>query len=690
VRGATAGDQSGGLTLELLHSSIYTRGARIVASIVLFRSDCLKSVLLAGVAAWTLLFATTPASQSQASPGPVPAPPTPAIAAPQDRPYPGVMTVAVTADDLDRRIVRVRETIPVATNARSGGEMVLLYPQWIPGSHAPEGPIDRLAGLTITADGAPVSWTRDVVNVYAFHVTPPAGARTLEVSYQYLSPVSDAVGGSEITSTLMTLEWIDLVLYPAGWFTRDIPVDATLTLPQGWSAATALETTATAGATLTYARVPLETLVDSPVYAGRYRNSVDLDPGGPARVTLNVFGDRKDDIAIKPEQLAAHRALVKQAYLLHGAHHYDHYDFLFSVSDNTPGQGLEHHRSSEDGEDADYFTSYDQRASARSLLPHEFTHSWNGKFRRPADLWTPNYNTPMRDSLLWVYEGQTEYWGEVLTARSGLRTPEQERESIALTAAEYAALPGRQWRALQDTTNDEIINPRRPMSWPTWQRFEDYYDEGQLIWLDADTLIRERTHGAKSLDDFAHAFFGVENGSYTPLTYTFEDVVRTLNSVMPYDWAGFLRARLDGVGKAAPLDGIRRGGYRLEFTDVKGDYQKNADAARKVASFAFSLGVVVGKEGVLRSVVWDSPAFRAGLTQGMQLLAAGGRPYADDVLADAITEAKGGQEPIELIVKTADRYKVLRIDYHGGLRYPHLVRDPQVPARLDDILAAKK
>ncbi len=650
----------------------------------------MKPLLLAGVAAVTLSLAGAPATPVQASPGPVPLPPTPPIAAPQDRPYPGVMTVAVTADDLDRRIVRVRETIPVATTARSGGEMVLLYPQWIPGGHAPEGPIDRLAGLTITADGAPVRWTRDVVNVYAFHVTPPAGARTLEVSFQYLSPVSEAVGGSEITSTLMTLEWIDLVLYPAGWFTRDIPVDASLTLPQGWTAATALETASTSGATLTYARVPLETLVDSPVYAGRYRTTVDLDPGGPARVTLNVFGDRKDDIEIKPDQLAAHRALVKQAYLLHGAHHYDHYDFLFSVSDNTPGQGLEHHRSSEDGEDADYFTSYEQRASARSLLPHEFTHSWNGKFRRPADLWTPNYNTPMRDSLLWVYEGQTEYWGEVLTARSGLRTPEQERESIALTAAYYATLPGRQWRALQDTTNDEIINPRRPMSWPTWQRFEDYYDEGQLIWLDADTLIREKTKGARSLDDFAHAFFGVENGSYTPLTYTFDDVVRTLNSVMPYDWAGFLRTRLDGVGKAAPLDGIRRGGYRLEFTDVKGDYQKNADAARKVASFAFSLGVVVGKEGALRSVVWDSPAFRAGLTQGMQLLAVGGRPYADDVLADAITEAKGAQEPIELIVKTADRYKVVRIDYHGGLRYPHLVRDPQVPARLDEILAAKK
>jgi predicted metalloprotease with PDZ domain len=639
----------------------------------------------------TLLLTGTAAMQpALASPGPVPAPPTPAIREPLDMPFPGVVTLSVTADDTDHRIVRVRETIPVPPAAAREGELVLLYPKWVPGGHAPEGPIDRLAGLTVTADGTRVSWKRDVADVHAFHVPIPAGAKSLEVSFQYLSPVSDEVGGSEITSTIMTLEWLNLVIYPAGWFTRDIPVDASLTLPQGWSFATALETAGTSGATHSFHRVPLETLVDSPVYAGRYARQVELDPGGPARVTLNVFGDRKDDIEIKPDQLTPHKSLVQQAYRLFGAHHYDHYDFLFSVSDNIPGQGLEHHRSSEDGEDGEYFSEYDKRASARSLLPHEFTHSWNGKFRRPADLWTPNYNVPMRNSLLWVYEGQTEYWGEVLTARTGLRTPEQARESLALIAAYFAGLPGRQWRALQDTTNDEIINPRRPMSWRSWQRFEDYYDEGQLIWLDADTLIREKTGGKKSLDDFARAFFGIDNGSYTPVTYTFDDVVRTLNGVVAHDWADFLRSRVQSVGRAAPLDGIRRGGYRLVFTEDKGDYQKDADAARKVASFAWSLGVIVGKEGVLKEVVWDSPAFRAGLAPGMTLLAVGGRPYTDQTLSEAITEARGGKEPLELIIKTADRYKVSRIDYHDGLRYPHLVRDPSVPARLDDILAAKK
>ncbi len=646
----------------------------------------MKSFLTARTAACVLVLAALPALPVLASPGPKPLPPTPAIRAPQDKPYPGVIRLAVTANDVDHRIVQVRETIPVT----DGTDMVLLYPEWVPGGHAPEGPIDRLAGLTVTADGVPIAWKRDVANVYAFHVTPPAGARTLEVAFQYLSPVNGDVGSPEITATQMRLEWFNLVIYPAGWYTRDIPVDAQLTLPEGWSAATALETESATGPTLSYRRVPLETLVDSPVFAGRYLQRLELDPGGPARVTLNVFGDRKDDIEIRPEQAAVHKALVQQAYKLHGAHHYDHYDFLFSLSDNLPGEGLEHHRSSEDGEDAAYFSDYDRRAAARSLLPHEFTHSWNGKFRRPADLWTPNYNVPMRNSLLWVYEGQTEYWGEVLTARSGLRTPEEARESLALTAAHYADLPGRKWRALQDTTNDEIINPRRPMSWPSWQRFEDYYDEGQLIWLDADTLIREKSGGSKSLDDFAHAFFGIDNGSYTPVTYTFEEVVRTLNTVLPYDWAGFLRTRLDAVGRSAPLDGLARGGYRLVFTETQGKFQKDRDSARKVASFVWSLGVTVGKDGGLRDVTWDSPAFHAGLSAGMQLLAVNGRPYSDDALADAITEAKTGKAPIELIVKTADRFKVSRIEYHGGLRYPHLERDTSVPARLDAILAPRK
>lgn len=323
-------------------------------------------------------------------------------------------------------------------------------------------------------------------------------------------------------------------------------------------------------------------------------------------------------------------------------------------------------------------------------MPHEFTHSWNGKFRRPADLWTPNYNVPMQNSLLWVYEGQTQYWGEVLAARSGLWTKQQSQDQLALTAAYYETEPGRRWRTLRDTTNDEIINPRRPMSWNDWQRFEDYYSEGQLIWLDVDTLIRERSHGKRSLDDFARAFFGMNNGSLVTVTYTFDDVVKALNATEPYDWAAFLRERVDGFAKPAPLDGLRRGGYKLVYTDTPSEFVKASDEQRKRVNLRFSIGVELDdKDGTVMQVVWGSPAFKAKLTESAQILAVNGTAYSADVLKDAIRAAKGAALPIDLIVKTGDRFQVVRIDYHDGLRYPHLERDASAAALLDDIWAAR-
>jgi predicted metalloprotease with PDZ domain len=354
-------------------------------------------------------------------------------------------------------------------------------------------------------------------------------------------------------------------------------------------------------------------------------------------------------------------------------------------------QGLEHHQSSEDGSDPETFTKWDKTAYARDLLAHEYTHSWNGKFRRPADLWTPNYNVPMQNSLLWVYEGQTQYWGQVLAARSGLRTAAQALDQIALTAAGYEIQAGRRWRALQDTTNDEIINPRRPQSWTNWQRFEDYYDEGALIWLEADTLIRDRSKGSRSLDDFARAFFGVQDGSFDVLTFTFDDVVKALNAVEPYDWAAFLRQRLDSAGRPVPLEGLKRGGYKLVYTESQGDYQSAGDDQRKRVSLQFSIGIEIDekdKDGTIDQVVWDSPAFKAKLTEGTSILAVNGVAYSSDVLKDAIQAAKNGKAPIELIVKSGDRFMVADIDYHGGLRYPHLERDGSPPL-LDSILAAR-
>ena len=396
--------------------------------------------------------------------------------APKDRPYPGEIQLSVDVSDTTRRIVRVHESITGIS-----GETVLLYPKWLPGTHSPEGPIDKVAGLKITAQGGlSVPWTRDPVDVYAFRVHAGSAVKTLEIDFDYLSPPNDAVGDIEISRDVLFLPWNNVLLYPAGYFARQIPVVATLKVPADWASATSLEAASTSGAQTTYKRVSVETLVDSPVYAGRYAKRLELDPGSTTPAYLDLFADRPEFLEVKPEQLEAHRALVRQAYKLFGSHHYAHYDFLYSLSDQVFQEGLEHQQSSENGTDPETFTDWDKTAYERDLLAHEYTHSWNGKFRRPADLWVPNYNVPMQDSLLWVYEGQTQYWGDVLGARSGLRTKQQTLDEIAQTAAYYEVQAGRRWRALQDTTNDAIIDPgRRPIGWVNWQRFEDYYTRGR-------------------------------------------------------------------------------------------------------------------------------------------------------------------------------------------------------------------
>ncbi len=638
------------------------------------------------LAAAMLIALAAGAAHAQPSPGPTPAPMAAPIPAPRDIPYPGTLSISVDATDLERHIFRVHETVPVT----GGQPLIMLYPKWLPGNHSPSGPLPNLAGLIATAGGQRVEWTRDTVDVFAFHLTPPAGASSIDLDYVFVSPVASDEGRVVMTPEMLSLQWSSLALYPAGYFTRRIPIEATVTLPQGWGYGSALEPATTTGATTAFKPVPFETLVDSPMIAGRFFKKLDLDPGAAAPVSLDIVADRPESLDVKPEQLAAHRALVQQAYRLYGSHHYDHYDFLLSLTTRMGGVGLEHHRSSEDGSSPEYFTDWTRHAPDRNLLPHEYTHSWNGKFRRPFDLWTPNYDVPMQDTLLWVYEGQTQYWGYVLGARSGLVSLQETRDAIADTAATYDNTPGRTWKALQDTTNDPIAAQRRPAPWRSYQRSEDYYSEGQLIWLDADTLIRQRSGGKRSLDDFAKAFFGVDNGSFVPHTYAFDDVVKALNAVEPYDWAAFLRTRLDGHGPGAPLDGLARGGYRLIYTDTPSDYSKQLMAARHTEDFTYSLGLVVGRDDTLSGVLWDGPAFKAGLTVQERIIAVNGIAYRADRLKEAVTAAKAGSAgPIELLVKDGDHYRTVAIPWRGGLRYPHLEKTGTGAASLDAILAPK-
>ena len=635
------------------------------------------------------LAATAALAQTPAANQPLPesAPATAPIDAPRDVPYVGPLKLSVDATDLDRKIWNVTTTMPVAKT----GDFVFLYPQWVPGGHSPRNDLDKLAGLVVTAGGKRIPWTRDVVNVNAFHVDVPAGVNEIQISYQFLTAVEAKVGRTEVTPEMLNLQWLQVTMYPAGYYTRQIPIQASVKLPEGWKLATALETASTSGQITTFKPTTVETLVDSPIFAGKYFKSIDLDPNGPAPVRLNLVADSPELLEAKPEQIQIHKDLVQQAYKLYGSHHYDHYDFLVALSDKIGGIGLEHHRSSENRVVPKYFTEWDKSFVGRDLLSHEYTHSWNGKFRRAADLWTPNLNVPMRDSMMWVYEGQTQYWGNVLAARSGLLTKQQALDSLALTAAAYDNRRGRDWRPVQDTTNDPIIANRKPLSWLSWQRSEDYYSEGLLVWLDADTLIREKTGGKKSLDDFAKAFFGVDNGSYVPRTYTFDDVVSTLNGVYAYDWASFLKTRIQDVQEKAPLDGFARGGYKVVYTDTPSEFMKSAESKSKSTALSYSLGLTVGSDGVLTDVQWGGPAFKASLTQGLTVVAVNGEAFDGDKLKAAVTAAVKPENPlVELLVKDGSRYRMVKIDYRGGLRYPRLEKIPGVPSRLDDILTARK
>jgi predicted metalloprotease with PDZ domain len=625
--------------------------------------------------------AVAPVARSE----PQPTAPTPPIAIPRDVPFPGVIKLSVDATDLAHDVISIHEVVPVAGLV----QITLLYPKWVVGNHGPSGPIEKLAGLVIFAGGRRLDWSRDPVDMYAFHVALPAHASTLDVDFQYLSPTSRRDGRVVMSDEIIDLEWHAVLLYPAGHFARQIRIEPVLKLPPGFIAASALAPTAATANTLEYQTTTLETLVDSPVVAGRYVKSIDLDPGAAARVTLNIIADTSDELTLSTSQIAAHRSLVQQAYKLFGSRHYDHYDFLLYLSDTVGGIGFEHHQSSEDGTIGHYFTGWDETPAGRDLLPHEYTHSWNGKFRRPAGLWVPSFEIPMRDDLLWIYEGQTDYWGYVLAARSGILTRQQTLDAIAYIAATYDHRPGRAWRALQDTTNGPILSERKPQSWSSWQRSEDYYAEGVLIWMDADTLIRERSGGKHSLDDFARAFFGIDSGSMVTQTYTLQDVIRALNSVQPYDWRAFFEDRLKEHGPGAPLDGLTRSGYKLTYDAHESDYMRSFEDEKHILDLTFSAGLIVDKDANLTDVLWNGPAFRAGLVKDMQLVAVDGEAYSQENLKEALDRHQRSPAPIELLVKRANQYRTLRLDYHGGLQYAHLQRVGATPSSLDEVLDAR-
>ena len=596
----------------------------------------------------------------------------------RDTPYPGTMTLAVDATDTDRAILRVRQTIPVA----QAGPLTLRFPEWLPGNHAPRGQIEKLAGLELRANGAKLVWKRDAVDVYAFHVTLPAGARSVEARFDFVSATEGDQGRIVVTPEMINLQWQSVSLYPAGWKTSRIPVIASVTWPRGWAAGTALRAESVSGDSVRYHKVDYETLVDSPVFAGRHFRTETLAPG----VALNIVADEAKYLAATPAQIDTHRRLVDQAIKLFGTRPFDHYDFLLALTSRMGGIGLEHHRSSENGVNPEYFTDWDSGPGRRNLLAHEFTHSWNGKHRRPAGQMVGDFKTPLINDLMWVYEGQTQFWGYVLGARSGLFSKQETLDAFASIAATLDTRRGRDWRSLDDTTRDPILTARRPKPWTSWQRSEDYYNEGLLIWLEADGLIRETTRGAKGLDDFAKSFFGTSEGDWSARGYDLSDIVTTLNAIAPYDWTRFFEQRLSEKAAGAPLAGLTRGGYRLIYSDEPTAIFKDGERRASEVNLAYSLGLVIGKGGRVSSVVWDSPAFVAGLTSAAEIIAVNGAVYSDSVIRDAVSAAKGGSAPIRLIVRSGDRVRELALVWNGGHRYPRLEKIAPGDAALDALL----
>jgi predicted metalloprotease with PDZ domain len=595
------------------------------------------------------------------------------------------VTLSVDASASARKIFHATLKIPAST-----GDLTLYYPKWIPGEHAPDGPVTDLAGLKFSAGGRPLKWRRDLLDGFTIHVEVPADTSEIQAELDFLSPATFEGGfsaGSSATDKMTVISWNQVLLYPKGWKSDDINYSARLKLPAGWKFGTPLPVSGQSGNEIKFATVSLTTLVDSPVIAGEFLKVVPLaeDP----TTEMDIAADSAAALDAPQEIWDHYKNLVEQTNKLFGAHHYRDYHFLLSLSDHVAHFGLEHHESDDSRIAERGLVDDGPRKLAAGLLPHEYVHSWNGKYRRPADLATPDYQQPMQDDLLWVYEGLTNYLGVVLTARSGLHTPDQERDDLALTAAALDYTPGREWRNLQDTADSAPQLYFSPGDWHSWRRGVDFYDEDTLNWLWVDVLVRQQTRGAKTIDDFCKLFHGAPSSGPMVKPYSFDDVVNTLNQVVAYDWRGFWTERLTNHGPRAPLGGIEGSGWKVVYDDKPSEMESSRQSIRRFVDARFSIGLELNDDGGVADTIEGMVAAKAGIGPGMKVVAVNGRQFSADVLRDALKAGKSGGKPLELLVENTDYYKTYALDYHDGERYPHLVRDESKPDLLSDIFKAK-
>lgn len=596
-----------------------------------------------------------------------------AFAAPRQSARGPLITLSVDAAEASRQLFHVRMTMPVD----GGKPLTLYYPKWIPGEHSPTGPIKQIVGFRIEAAGKPLAWRRDPVEMFAIHCDVPAGVASIDVAFDYISPSdSNSEYAANSSDKAAMLIWSTVLFYPEGFTVKDIAFKAQVKIPAGWDFGTALPVERRTGDEIVFQTVPFWTLEDSPIVMGRYFKTFELTgAGAEAPVSLHVAADSPEALAMPEALNAGLKKLVVEANALFGAHHYRSYHFLLALSDRISHYGLEHHESSDNRVEERSFVDDPERKDFVGLLPHEYVHSWNGKYRRPEGLATEDFHAPMRAGMLWVYEGLTQYLGSVLTVRSGLQTPEEFREDLASVAATLDNRFGRTWRPLQDTATAASITYSSPGQWRNYRRGVDFYDEGTLIWLEVDTIIRQKSNGAKSIEDFVRAFHGAPSGAPAVKPYTYDELLSTLNSVVAYDWRTFFDTRLNTTGPRAPLGGIENGGWRLVYTETPNATDANTERVDKIVKLEFSIGLTVADDGVVSDVMVGFPGEKAGLSPGMKIAAVNGRTYSTDRLREAVALAKTSQNPIELIVVNGDFFHVVQIDYHGGLRYPHLERD---------------
>jgi predicted metalloprotease with PDZ domain len=594
--------------------------------------------------------------------------------------------IQITADlsDAPRKLYHAEIDLPV-----NAGVVSLTTPKWIPGNHRPTGPVDEIAGVVFTANGKTLTWRRDDEDLYRFHVTVPAGVTTLHAHL-------DCIVTARVSQKLAVLEWEKLLLYPANTPVKEIPIQPSVKVPAGWGIGTALTPTDgydpqhPTGGTTHYAATTVEQLEDSPVIAGQYFHEFALAPEVTPKHYIDVVSDSPEDSNLRPALLVELNNLVRETGAAYNSRHYNVYHFLLTLSDVAGGEGLEHGQSSDNGVGEKGFADDNHQLAESDLLAHEFTHSWNGKYRRPYNLYQDDFAKMQQGSLLWVYEGMTQYLGNVLAARSGLKSQAQYRDILAMSAANLDNKPGRDWRSTEDTAIAASILRGGNPAWSNWRRGQDYYQEGELFWLDADTLIRKQTDNKKSLTDFLHIFLA-KGGNTGPLivTYNRDELIADLNQVVKYDWATFIRERIDNINPHADLDGIGRGGYRLVYTDKPNASERTIASTggrrRGGINLWYSIGLRVSGEGVLSDVRWGSPADKANLAPGSKIIAINGNVFSADAIHSAIKDAKGTTEPIHLILQSDTFVSTADLDYHDGERYPVLERLEGTPAYLDDI-----